>query len=96
MLETCKSHGGPVTPQSLNVLDSLNTKQLVNEVAYLRATIAPDIKQKRRIRLQSGKFKMENFSDNELRVNIKNVIQPESEAVDSIKNLLKDVFKVKT
>ena len=85
-----------MTPQSLNVLDSLNTKQLVNEVAYLRATIAPDIKQNRRIRLQSGKFKMENFSGNELRINIKNVIQPESEAVDSIENLLKDVFKVKT
>ena len=63
LLESCKSHGGPVTPASLELLSQLSDKELLNEVGYLWATIAPDIKQKRRICLENGKFKMDNFSD---------------------------------
>ena len=43
VLERCKKHGGPMTPTSLNLLPKLNRKQLLDEISYLRLTIAPDI-----------------------------------------------------
>ena len=47
MLDVVKLHGGPVTEESLEKIDVLTGKQLLAEIAYLRATIAPDIRQKR-------------------------------------------------
>lgn len=96
LLESCKSHGGPVTPSSLGLLDQLKSKDLLLEVGYLRATIAPDIKQKRRIRLDTGKFKMENFSDQELRTSIRNSVNPESNLAETVKTLLRVVFEEKS
>ena len=79
LLETVKLHGGPITEQELDSLDSLTVKQLLSEIGYLRATIAPDIKQKRK--LSNGKF--ETFPTNELKNQIKNAIKPEkSEEID--------------
>ena len=65
LLEAVKLHSGPVTPNSLGFLDTLNEKQLLEEVKYLRA-IAPDIRQMRRTKTTDGRFKMLTFSDNEL------------------------------
>ena len=62
ILETVKIHGGPVTENDLEKLDSLSDKQLLAEIAYLRSTVAPNIKQK--IKLPSGKF--ETFNSDEL------------------------------
>ena len=53
-LRSMLAHGGPITEQKIVKLDSLTDKQLLSEIGYLRATIAPDIKQKRK--LASGKF----------------------------------------
>ena len=79
LLETVKTHGGPITEQDLDKLDSLTEKQLIAEIGYLRATIAPEIKQKRK--LPNGKF--ETFPRAELKSQIKNAIKPEkSDAVD--------------
>jgi len=33
LLEACKSHSGPVTVNSLGLLDKLNEKQLLEEVS---------------------------------------------------------------
>ena len=88
LLEACKTHGGPLTPDSLSEVDSLSSKQLLEEVAYLRSTIAPDIRQKRRVRTPAGKFKMENFTDSELRVSIRNVLKPETEISETVESLL--------
>jgi len=66
LLEAFKLHSGPVTPNSLGLLDTLHEKQLLEEVKYLRATIAPDIRQMRRTKTTDGRFKMLTFSDNEL------------------------------
>ena len=35
MLEKCKLHGGPVTMNSINILEDLTTDQLLSEVYYL-------------------------------------------------------------
>ena len=59
LLDTCKAHSGPVTPTSVDILDGLNDKQLLAEVCYLRATIAPDIRQMRRVKAADGRFRME-------------------------------------
>ena len=78
-LEMVKMHGGPVTEADLDKLDALADKQLLAEIAYLRVTVAPDIRQKRK--LPSGKF--ETFKNAELKSQIRNAIKPEkSDSVD--------------
>lgn len=71
LLGTCKELSGPMTPDSVEKLNELNEKQLLSEIGYLRATIAPDIRQKRR---DTG-YKMETFSLTQLRNSIKNTYQ---------------------
>ena len=79
LLEMVKMHGGPVTEADLDKIDALTDKQLLAEIAYLRVTVAPDIRQKRK--LPSGKF--ETFKNAELKSQIRNAIKPEkSDSVD--------------
>ena len=46
LLETCKCHLGPMTPNCLVRLQYLIEKEILSEISYLRVTIAPDIRQK--------------------------------------------------
>ena len=93
ILSKCKSHGGPVSLSDLDeTLDNLDEKQLLLEVAYLRATIAPDIRQKRRVKTVDGKFKFQKFSIEELKTSIRNAVHPENELRDNVDGLLKSVF----
>ena len=55
VLEKCKLYGGPMTPNNINILDTLSESELLLEVAYLRHTVAPDIHQRRRVKLDDGK-----------------------------------------
>ena len=50
LLEVCKGHGGPLIEKSLNKLNKLTEKEFLAQTSYLRATIAPDICQKRRVK----------------------------------------------
>ena len=94
LLETVKVHGGPVTEDDLGKLTSLTDKQLLAEIAYLRVTVAPSIKQKRK--LPSGKF--ETFKTSELISQIRTAIKPEkvdkvdmdSLVVEALADKLKD------
>ena len=54
---------------------------LIAETGYLRHTIAPDIKQKRRIK-EGEKYKMQNLTREELIQNIKNAVHPTDEYGD--------------
>ncbi|KAK6168582.1 hypothetical protein SNE40_019783 [Patella caerulea] len=92
LLETYKEHGGPITENTLNLLGELTERQLLAEVGYLRVTLAPDIRQKRRIRSDCGKYKMQSFSKDELKSAIRNVIKPESDVSNDIDRLLLSVF----
>ena len=86
-------HGGPITPSTINRLKKLNEKQLLAEIGYLRATVAPDIRQKRRVKLANGRYKFENFSLKELRESIKCVLQPEDNVTSSVELLLKAALR---
>ena len=81
LLEKCKIHGGPATLNSLTTLGHLSEGQLLTEISFLRHTTAPDIKQKRRIKVD-GKYKMQKFTCAELIQNIKNAVHPTDEAGD--------------
>ena len=50
VLETVKKHGGPVTGDSVDLLDQLTEVQIIAEVTYLKLTVAPDLKLKKRVK----------------------------------------------
>lgn len=88
VLEKCKQNGGPMTPNSLNLLSQLNENQLLAEISYLRLTVAPYIRQKRCVKVADGKYKMENLSRIELLTSIKNPLRPEVNVTKDTYNLL--------
>ena len=90
-LEKCKLHKGPITVNSIEEVEQLSEKELLTEIKYLRATIAPDIHQMRRIKVD-GKYKMEKFTVQELRQSIKNVVKPESDVILDMESILKEVL----
>ena len=92
LLEECKKHGGPVTPESVGLLDRLTQKQLLMETRYLRSTIAPAIKERRAIIDSSGKKKMPVLSEDSLRENIKAAVKFEIKAVDDIEALISKAY----
>ena len=71
LLEVLKNTGGPLTANDIQRLDDMDTRNLSNQIAYLRCTIAPNIRQKSK---RNGKFEV--FSDEELRQQIIDVIKP--------------------
>ena len=77
LIDTCKEHGSPIIVTSISLVKTLTSDQLIAEICYLRATTAPNIKQQRRIKLDNGHFRMEQFPipDSEM----KNAINPERE-----------------
>jgi hypothetical protein len=91
-IDLCKEHDGPVTASSLNLLDGLSEKELLQEVVHLRLTIAPSIRHQRRVKDSTGKFRMEKFTAEELRTSIRNVIKPEEGANQDIEGLLLEIF----
>ena len=88
LLDVVKLHGGPVTEEDLDKINLLTDKQLLAEIAYLRVTIAPDIRQKRK--LASGKF--ETFKHDELKSQIRNAIKPEKSMSADVDSLIMQVL----
>jgi hypothetical protein len=93
LLDSCKAHGGPLTASSLEHMYGLSEKELLHEIAYIRVTIAPDIKQMKRI-VVDGKIKMQKFSVDQLREQIKNTLKPESDLRPDLNELLLSVLSV--
>ena len=61
-IDICKQHGGPVTDNKLELVESLSEKQLISEIVFLRLTVAPNIRQQRRVKdPNTGKFRVENL-----------------------------------
>ena len=92
LLEECKQHGGPVTPDSLDLLDGLSQNQLLLETRYLRSTIAPAIKERRVVIDAEGKRKMPLLSIESMKENIKAAVKFENKDVDDINYLIAKVF----
>ena len=91
-MEICKKHGGPLTPNCIDILPGLNTEQLLAEVSFLRLTTAPHIRQMRRKKCEDGRYRMEKFSDNELKTSLINAIKPVEEVSTDIEELLNNVL----
>jgi len=87
----CKEHGGSITKDedSSKLLTTLNQKQLLSEISYLRLTIEPKIRQQRLKKDKStGKNTVEKFTNDELRAGIKNALKPEAQIDDSVEVLI--------
>lgn len=90
-IDIWKQHGGPATPNSLDILEHLTKKSAIGEVSYLRLTIAPDIRQMRRVTAAEGRYRMEKFGLDELKTSNRNVLKPESCVTMDLNNFLNDV-----
>ena len=86
-LENCKMHGGPVTAIDIDLLDSLNEDQVKSEVAYLKLTYGASIRYKRKV----GK-KFVNFTVDELRSQIRDVIKPVTSSTIDINEAIKSAI----
>ena len=93
LLDQCKDHGGPVTPDSIELLGKLTQAQLLTETRYLRSTIAPAIKERKAVIDSSGKRKMPVLSEESLRENIKAAIKMEVKVVDNIDILITKAYE---
>ena len=92
-IDICKQHGGPLTDNSLELVESLSEKQLISEIVFLRLTVAPNIRQQRRVKNSNiGKFRVEKFTAEELRTSIRNAIKPEDEVDKYVDGLLLKIF----
>ena len=81
-------HGGPMSMDNIEVLSSLNTSQLLLEMAVLRQTVSESIKGKTLVRVDGGKNFFRTHADEELRMSIKQVISPSSNVKESVTSLL--------
>ena len=86
LLEACKKWGGPVTENSVNSLEDLDKEQLLTEVKYMRLTIAPNIREKRK----GNKFV--KFDKAQLIYQILNAIKPVSDDSQDVERGLSGVF----
>lgn len=82
-LEACKAHGGPITKNDLHKLDSLTYEELSLEVGYLKKTIAPKLRFRRKV---DNKFV--KYSAEQLRQQLRDVIKPTNESSPDINALL--------
>ena len=89
LLQECKAHGGPITVDDISKLEELNESQLLSEVRYLRVTVSPNIREKRKT--ADGKFQI--FTKEELKNQIKNTIQPIDDTSSDLSTLLSDTFQ---
>ena len=78
-----KLHGGPVSANDVDKLDKLSEAEVLAEVRYLRQTLAPNIREKRKI-----ENKFIKFTKLELIQQIRSVLRPENEDFEDVNCLL--------
>ena len=92
-IDICKQHEGPLTDNNLELVELLSEKQLISEIVFLRLTAAPNIRQQRRVKdSNTGKFRVQIFTAEELRTSIRNAIKPEDEVDKNVDGLLLKIF----
>ena len=93
-LEKVKKHGGPVTADCLSLLDSLSEEQIIAEVSFLKSTVAPDLRLKKRVKnVETNRFKMVKLPVEQLKISIQGVLRPVVEGEENLDNLLAKVFE---
>ena len=67
-----------MTEKNLDILPTLTQKQLLTEVSFIKATVAKEMKMKRRVKDKvSGKFRYVTLENEVLIDSIKNVVKPD-------------------
>ena len=79
LLIEVKKHGGPLTPNDIDKLGGLTDTEVLTQVKYLHQTVAPIIREKRKVGHIFVKFTRE-----ELEAQILNVLKPENKFDDEI------------
>ena len=83
LLDEVKMHGGPVSSNSIDELENLTDSEILAEVRYLRQTLAPNIREKRKV-----ENKFVKFTKLELIQQIRSVLKPENEDFEDVNCLL--------
>ena len=95
LLSQCRQHGGPISLDNIDRLESLDDRQTILEATYLKATVAKEIKLKRRVKdLETGNFRFVNLPLKQIKQSILNVIKPESDMSENVDSLLAKMFSV--
>ena len=82
-LEKCKAHGGPITEKDIHKLDGMTYDELIHEVGYLKRTIAPQLRLKQKV-----EGKMVKYTAEQLREQLRDVINPKNDSSHDINALL--------
>ena len=78
-----------------HLLDSLDEEQIILEATYLKATIAKEIKLKKRVKdLDAAKFRMVKLPLEQIKQSILNVINPKNDVSENVDHLLSNFFSV--
>ena len=94
LLSKCRKHGGPLSTDNITLLKDLTYEQVATEVSYLKATIASELRLKRRVQdTTTGKYKYINLPIDELYTGIRNVLNPSKDPVESVEELLGKMFQ---
>ena len=95
LVQNCIVHGGPVNIKNVDeLLPKLKLEEVLNEIRLLRLTVAPDIRQQRKIKTPTGS-KVEKFSLPELQGSIRSAIAPANNVTNSVETLLKSLTTTK-
>ena len=93
LLAKCREHGGPLSKDNFELLDSLTYEQIVTETSYIKATLADELRLKRRVKDEaSGKFKFVNLPIETLKTGLQSVLCPAKSSSHSVDDLLSQIF----
>ena len=89
IVDKCKAHGGPMTMNEVEKLDSLSYKEILLEVKFLKRTTAPQLRIRRKV-----EKRFVNYTREELIQQMKDVLKPSESSVDCIENLLASALNI--
>ena len=82
-----------LTQTHLKLLDTLTEEQIISELKYLKLTVAPDLKLKKRVKdPNNNRFKFLKLPREQLIRSIQGVVKPEAEDGNDLAVLLAGVF----
>ena len=93
LLAKCREHGGPLSTDNHDLLNSLTCEQIVTETSYLKATIAHDLKLKRRVKDSvNNKYMFQKLSMKDLKTGINSVLYPSNQLIVPLDALFKSLL----
>ena len=82
-----------MTSHNISLLDTLSEDKLIAEVQYLKATVAGEVKIKKRVTdPATKKYKYQTLPIDTLKNSIRNIVKPNSKPENSLEELLLKAF----